>query len=740
MNSPPTKYIKYCIIISLSLFILGGAPIDLGTEKTFFHGYLIQKPIIRIGLGVNLSDIDISSSSGMKIYEVNSGYRRMADDVDEVRIKGRKEKLTEKFVIQITQTREKEEAEIIAQKLETKIQNNVYVKENAESNIGDVFQVRVGDFITRGDALNFIKKLKQIGISDAWILREEITEDESKPLWILIRDELMSLSDDAVLYFIPNSQESFLSFNGRDYRGIFILKSTLKGIVLVNILNIEDYLKSVVPSELSPYNFNELEAHKAQAVAARTYAIRNLGMNKELGFDLDDSPKSQFYQGMSVEHPLSSRAVELTKGKVARYRGKLINALYTSTCGGMTEDAENIFGGLSVPYLKSTECTYEKQNEWQLKSNNILSPIRVRGRNINSEIAYLISLRVIPPETEPFFFEQEASFDEAQNWIKNTLALLKKKDAASEPSASLLNHTTLASLIVNAFDWNDRVENLMLESERDFIMRDMNKEDLESNREKDLAYLIQAGIFPTPEDFGNPKNPLTRGELAFYLMRIIYSYRELSHHGTFKRISKETIELEEKREKRQLVLSPELFLLRNNEDFSSFASQVTLLGGEYVKWIESEGKVHLLEIIYPPQTNILDRSSPYHRWQLRVSREALERRVNQFYPIGKLIDIIPQRRGESKRLLEILLVGEEDQAIVKGFRIRKVLGLREILFVTDREYDREGSVTHFTFWGRGFGHGVGLCQVGAVGMAQTGADYEEILKKYYRGIKLRKIY
>ncbi len=738
MNPPQNKYLKYYIIICFSVFIFWGKPVELGTEKTFFQGYLIQKPIMKIGLGVNLSDIEISSSSGMKIYEINTDYKRVADDVDLVHIKGQKEKLTEKFVIQVAQTRERNEAEIIAQKLKTKTENKFYVTENAESNIGQVFQVRIGDFLTRGDALSFIKKLNQIGISDAWILREEITEERSKPRWILIEDELISLSEDSVLYFIPSSQQSFLSFNGRDYRGIFVLKATPKGIVLVNILNLEDYLKSVVPSELSPYSFNEIEAHKAQAVAARTYAIRNLRMNEDLGFDLDDSPKSQFYQGMNVEHPLSSKAVEVTKGKVAFYKGKLINALYTSTCGGRTEDAEKIFGGLSVPYLKGTECIYEKQNEWQLENKNVIPAIRMNGRNISSEIAYLISLRVIPSRTDPVFFEQETSFDEAQSWIRNALAVLGKKDALSIPNASLLNHATLASLIVNAFDWDDRVKNLMLESERNFIMKDFK--GLESNGEDNLAYLIQAGIFPYPEDFENPERTLTRGELAFYLMKIIRSYRDLSHWGIFKKLNEDTIELEEERERRQLVLSPEIFLLRNNEDLSSFASHVTLLGGEAVKWIEREGKVHLLEIVYPPHTNILDRSSPYNRWQSRISHEALEKRINQYYPIGKLIDIIPQKRGESKRLLEILLVGEESQAIVKGFRIRKALGLRETLFVVDREYDEEGGITHFTFWGRGFGHGVGLCQVGAFGMAQTGADYEEILKKYYRGIKIGKIH
>jgi stage II sporulation protein D len=88
----------------------------------------------------------------------------------------------------------------------------------------------------------------------------------------------------------------------------------------------------------------------------------------------------------------------------------------------------------------------------------------------------------------------------------------------------------------------------------------------------------------------------------------------------------------------------------------------------------------------------------------------------------------------------MLLKGKDGQAVVKGLRIRKVLGLSETLFVIDREYDKEGAITHFTFNGKGLGHGVGLCQVGAFGMALAGANYKDILKKYYHGIKISKIY
>lgn len=738
MKTTSMKFLKYSIIILLPLLFFCWAPVEFGNEKVLFHGYTIQKPVIRIGLGVNLSYIKISSSSGMKIYEINSNYKLVADVTDEIYIKGRKEKITEKFVIQVAQSKERENAEIFAQDLGTKIENKVYVTENSESEISGIFQVMVGDFITRENALSFIKQLNQIGIADTWIMREEITEEESKPLWILVNEKLKSLHDDTVLYFIPSHPKSFLSFNGRDYRGIFVLRTTHKGIVLINVLNLEDYLKGVVPSELSPYTYSELEAHKAQAVAARTYVMRHLGQNKELDFDICDSPKSQFYKGMKAEHPLSTEAVESTKGEVALYKGRLINALYTSTCGGKTENVENIFDGPPLPYLRSEECVTEKQNEWLLKSRNVMQPINMSGKNISPEIAVLISLNIIHPETNPAYYQQKASFEEALNWIRNAMELLGKKNEKFNPETSPLNLVTLARLLVDAFEWHNRVENLLLKSERDFIMKDF--ESLKDEEKNSLAYLIQAGVFLSSIEIGSPERFLSRGELAYYLGKVIQSYRDIGSQGIFKGFSEDKIKMEEEKEKKQFVLSPDVFLLENNSGDYSFASHLYLLEGEEVRLIEREGKVQLLEVVSPPHTNILDRSSAFHRWQIRISRNALERRINRFYPIGKLVDIIPQKRGESRRVVELLIKGTESQAVVKGLKIRRVLGVRETLFVIDREYEKEGGISCFTFYGKGLGHGVGLCQVGAFGMAQTGAKYKEILKKYYRGIKISKIY
>ena len=113
---------------------------------------------------------------------------------------------------------------------------------------------------------------------------------------------------------------------------------------VVNELPIEDYLLGVVPNELNPVTFGELEALKAQAVAARTYIMSNLGQYKNEGYDICATDACQVYQGQGTENPLSTQAVTETRGMIAAYSGQPINALYSSTCGGRTEDAENIFG------------------------------------------------------------------------------------------------------------------------------------------------------------------------------------------------------------------------------------------------------------------------------------------------------------------------------------------------------------------------------------------------------------
>ena len=122
-------------------------------------------------------------------------------------------------------------------------------------------------------------------------------------------------------------------------------------------MRLEDYVRGVVPNELSPGIFPAVEALKAQAIAARTYAVFNRGRFAASGFDLLPTIRSQVYGGKATEHPLTDRAVAETRGVVATYAGEPIVAYYTSTCGGHTEDGDKIFGGEPVPYLRARACS-----------------------------------------------------------------------------------------------------------------------------------------------------------------------------------------------------------------------------------------------------------------------------------------------------------------------------------------------------------------------------------------------
>jgi stage II sporulation protein D len=738
MIRPHPRPGKYFIGAFLVLFFLAGKPPEFGEENQFFQGFLIKNPVIKIGLGVNLEKLTVQASSGMKVYEVGADYRLLARDVDEINVKGHKEKLTEKFVLQVAQTPKRVEAESLAARLRPDISLRVSVVSEQEAGAETLYQVRVGDFLTRSEALSFIKELNRLGIKEAWILREEVTEQRSHPAWVLVGDELKTLNEETVIYFIPSDQQSYLSYLGTQYRGIFVLRASPKGLVLVNILNLENYLKGVVPEEMSPDQFNSFEALKAQAVAARTYAIKNMGMNRNLGFDLCDTPKCQVYGGLSAEHDESSRAVEETKGEVAVYKGKLINALYTSTCGGMTEDVENVFEGRPQPYLKSTECTYEKQKEWTLEAKPLVS-LWTNGRAIEREVAVLAGLGIIPHETNPTFYREPVGLEEASLWIERALASIGKPHEISFPGETALNFPNLAGIIVTSFQWEDRVNNLMLPSEVAFALRDLPP--VRAEVRGSLAYLIHSGIFPSSADIADETRTATRGEMVFVLSKAIRGYFDPREQGRFRSLTKNReAEVEVDGKSRIIPLSPDVFLFRTQDGETCPAARLYLLGGEDIRWIEQGGEIRYLEVAYPAASATLDRGSPYHRWQVRQTRLELEKRINEYYPIGELQDIIVQARGKSRRVTELQIIGTESQVIVKGLKIRWVLGLRDILFTVDREFDEGGGVTHFLFSGRGWGHGVGLCQVGAFRMAQSGASYKEILKKYYRDIKIARHY
>ncbi len=142
--------------------------------------------------------------------------------------------------------------------------------------------------------------------------------------------------------------------DGYSYRGAIECIKTPQawGITVVNVVPLEEYLYGVVGKEMSP-SWN-LEALKAQAVAARTYAVAHKNYFQKKGYDMTDDTRSQVYSGINGEAPSIIKAVQATRGEILTYGGKPIEALFHSNGGGWTENSENVWGN-RIAYLRGVE-------------------------------------------------------------------------------------------------------------------------------------------------------------------------------------------------------------------------------------------------------------------------------------------------------------------------------------------------------------------------------------------------
>ncbi|MEH7276258.1 SpoIID/LytB domain-containing protein [Neobacillus vireti] len=157
----------------------------------------------------------------------------------------------------------------------------------------------------------------------------------------------------------PDNSKNSAIINGREYQGSFsfIVESGLY-VRPINKIYLEDYLKSVVPAEM--YASWDKEALKVQAVAARTYAYFRLGKV------INDTTSYQVYGGANMLHPNSTAAVEETAGQIVTYDGRAIDALFSASNGGMSENNHNEFGSPALPYFPIQRDDYDKKVAWNV--------------------------------------------------------------------------------------------------------------------------------------------------------------------------------------------------------------------------------------------------------------------------------------------------------------------------------------------------------------------------------------
>jgi len=189
----------------------------------------------------------------------------------------------------------------------------------------------------------------------------------------------------------------------RQYRGAFIFEPRdASRFYLINEVNVEEYLYSVIPSEM-PASW-PMEALKAQTVAARSYTLNRYYRNPSANYHLVASVLNAAYNGTYWEHERSTEAVDATRGLIATYRGLAIDAVYSSNSGGFTEDGSLVWGG-DVSYLKG-QAIFPDHYELDLLPSGLSDwvkerpPSFSRAENFGSATSYRWT-RVLLPQEPP---------------------------------------------------------------------------------------------------------------------------------------------------------------------------------------------------------------------------------------------------------------------------------------------------------------------------------------------------
>jgi stage II sporulation protein D len=553
-----------------------------------------------------------------------------------------------------------------------------------------------------------------------------------------------------VTFASDNEGSAPVRFNDKPYRGRLEVFTNPGGtLTVVNVVSLEDYVRGVVPNELSPGGYPALEALKAQAVAARTYAVKNRGNFASQGFDLLPTTRSQVYGGMATEHPLSTRAVEETRGIVATYMGEPINALYTSTCGGRTEDAENIFNE-AAPYLRGRECAPEGRAAFVpfiIKTSREPASIQEEQNVSLARASALLSLqdfKLVQSRLSDGWLDAPALVAEVRGWLSNVARL--SRQPAPDMADDVTRPPAFISALARAVYGEARADTLLDNADVEYLLSFRDAGDIPARNRADVALLLRDGSLSLyPDATLRPREGMPRARILHPIARLLETRGALQlQKGTTKPATAGALILRSARGQDQpLVMSADAYLFRAFGDgVSHQVRSLVLVGGEPVLFhLNARGEVDYLEARPAPNGASADRFSPFTNWtnELTVA-EAQSRLSRAAKGIGPILDLRVAARGSSRRVTDLEIICANGTAHLRGGRIRSILGLREQLFVIDRRYDAAGRVAGFTFTGRGWGHGVGMCQVGAYGMARAGKTYEQILQAYYTGIDLTKLY
>jgi stage II sporulation protein D len=482
------------------------------------------------------------------------------------------------------------------------------------------------------------------------------------------------------------------ALGGRTYRGIFRARTGAGGLLVINELGMEDYLRGVVPVEMGPYVFPELEALKAQAVAARTYAVAHLGDHDDEGWDLCATPACQAYHGAGAEHSLSDRAIAETAGLIAVFDGEPIDAMYTSTCGGHTEDSSELFSGRAQPYLTGIACEWDR-------------PIDLSGEGPPVDVGNLAELRRWIGRRALGFGDGEVGPAE----VVVGVARLGGGETRRLPSDPELDEWTAALLAAGGLDGTGPLAD---GEGADRLIR--------------LADLFDIPLGPTTRDDWRNGWHLEAGAAVLELTGVISADAgEVVPHP-------DGAAFFPRRAPRSEPVPQPVPLFWRWRDTYGGAAELQVLPGSSAERIRVGERTLALVAVRSGGGGDADRRSAWRSWAREKSWAELAAQLGE--PDLERIEIV--RRGRSGRVVGLAVIDASGgRRLITGFDVRRALDLPETLFEMQVRTGSGGERT-VRFLGRGWGHGVGLCQNGAYGLARAGMTFDRILRHYYTGIDI----
>jgi stage II sporulation protein D len=774
---------SYRVFPALLLFLLLLTYQVAAYEPPFFR--LASEPLIRIGLSTNAGSVSITTSdSQLVVFSPEEPGKYLATNRVSVSARAYRPPEVENYRFEIQNVATVDEANDIAKDVREATGESALVSIDTVTN---TWKIWIGGvFATPEEADAFKASLAEKGFEDAVKVMEKkvVPSDDALALSQQVRtagkSQVRSIvqpigdsqpvigppsvdpnlrevivngpsemakyaSLKSVSFGSMNERANPVRLNGKAYRGkIEVFVNARGSLTVVNVVPLEEYLLGVVPAELGLPN---LEAQKAQAIAARTYAIANINGYGTQGFDMVPTVWSQVYKGVSIETAMGTRAVRETAGMVATYHGKPITAYFTSTCGGRTENSENIFDK-AEPYLRGVECSLEGHKHFDpFTIKTTRQPAKLRD-DANLELVRLLSLLAVngfsltTPQMTDAWLEETPTQSEMSNWL-NQLAVKFGKPFPNV-NKDMAKPIELAQILAGFIYTSGAADTLLSDSDVNYHLSFDDVAEIPKERRADIAMLLRDGYFTLHPDLTlKPGRPFSRAKIL-RLIRQIYvkkNWMPTLQSGTTKASVDGKLVLKSGKSERQLSIRPDVFLFRQFGGELYPVKEAVLVGGETVKYqLDATGVVIYLEVEPTDMPTSAENMSPFSNWSKTLGAGAVQSRLSRYVRgIGTLYDVNIKTKGYSRRAVELEIIGSNGTKTLKGGKIRSALRLKEQLFVINKRYSGS-TVSSYTFTGRGWGHGVGMCQYGAYGLAKMGVKADAIIKHYYTGVDVTKAY